>query len=190
MAIGHRLQVNAQLVDVGEGEHVLGELADRHLDVAATRILHVRQKGPDERAHDVGPTWVGGDLEAGGINHGRAMIRFLRIMGLEITRTQHGGSAVLRLEGEVDIATVDQLDEAIQEAVDDEAETVVVDLSGLSFMDSTGLRSVLSGHEMVRAKKRSFIVVSGTGPVSRLIDITGVAGTLDVREDTAFLESS
>lgn len=98
---------------------------------------------------------------------------------------------VITLVGEVDIATIDSLDEAVANEFDpgdgQRWPTVVIDLAGVSFMDSTGLRTLIATHESLRQDGRSLVLIVGTGPVSRLFEIAGVASTLDLRSSSDFL---
>jgi anti-anti-sigma factor len=61
---------------------------------------------------------------------------------LEITVTAQGGCPVVRVAGELDLSTAETLDAAVQRArVPGSA--LVLDLTGVDFMDSHGLRSLL-----------------------------------------------
>ena len=73
--------------------------------------------------------------------------------------------------GDLDCATVDRLDAAVDELVAAGWESIVVDLRGLSFMDSTGLRAIVR-----QANRRDATVrlIDGAPRVARLFDLTGV----------------
>jgi anti-anti-sigma factor len=73
--------------------------------------------------------------------------------------------------GELDLATVDAVAKEIDELVARGFDQVVLDLRRTSFMDSTGLRLVISqaAREDVRVS-----VIDGPDAVSRLFDLTGV----------------
>ena len=60
---------------------------------------------------------------------------------LELLRTSRT-PAILRLEGDIDLAASGQLNEALGEAI--AAGVTTIDLSGVTFMDSTGLHAILS----------------------------------------------
>lgn len=80
----------------------------------------------------------------------------------------------IRVEGEIDLATVDQLDRAMRRVVDDAASDLVVDLTAASFMDSTGLKSLLTVDKDLSEAGRSLAIAVKPGPISRLIDVSGV----------------
>jgi anti-sigma B factor antagonist len=93
-------------------------------------------------------------------------------------RHDDGGRAVIVLAGELDMASAELLQRAIE---DDElhAETsVVLDLERLEFIDSTGLRVILKALEHCRGRGQYFAITRGSPQVQRLLSITGVAAHL------------
>lgn len=87
---------------------------------------------------------------------------------------------VLALDGELDMATAELLQQAV-ESVDGDSETMIVlDLQQLRFMDSTGLRIVLSARERCRGRGQEFAVTPGSQQVQRLLSVTGVAEHLNI----------
>jgi anti-sigma B factor antagonist len=98
-------------------------------------------------------------------------------MKLEITPTDVG----YRLEGELDMATADDLSEILRET-ERRGDPVVLDFEGISFMDSSGLRVLL---EAASAEDvgTSVVIVHPTEQVRRVLDISipGGAPGLEVR---------
>jgi anti-anti-sigma factor len=82
-----------------------------------------------------------------------------------------GRRAVLAVRGEVDLATVDRLRDAIECATESSAAEVWVDLSDVDFMDSTGLNALVVGH---RALPGRFVVICPDGPPRRALEISGL----------------
>jgi anti-sigma B factor antagonist len=94
---------------------------------------------------------------------------------LRIDVRHEADRVILSLEGELDMATTELLQQAL-EGVDVDRETMVVlDLQQLQFIDSTGLRSVLSLLERCREREQEFAVTPGSQQVQRLLSVTGVA---------------
>jgi anti-sigma B factor antagonist len=85
-------------------------------------------------------------------------------------RTDHGYR--LAPVGELDIATAPLLEAAFEEIGLGEAETIVVDLSDVSFIDSTGIQLLLRMNARCSGGERLEIVASPA--VERLLDITGL----------------
>ncbi len=91
------------------------------------------------------------------------------------------GHRVLSVRGEVDIATVGELEEKIA-ALGEPKYGLVIDLTETEFMDSSGLRLLVSIHERFASEGGSLRVAVGPGPIYRLLDITGLLGHLDVHD--------
>lgn len=82
--------------------------------------------------------------------------------------------------GELDLATVSELSEQVLEAVRDGSRTVVLDLRELTFMDSTGVRTVVSAHHAAQECGADLRVVRPLqdSPVARVIEISGLDDAL------------
>jgi anti-sigma B factor antagonist len=94
---------------------------------------------------------------------------------------RHGAARViLSLDGELDMATAELLERAIEDVDLDGITTVVLDLERLQFMDSTGLRIVLSAHERCRQRGLGLALTPGSQQVQRLLSVTGVAQHLQI----------
>lgn len=91
-----------------------------------------------------------------------------------------GGWKSLSVDGEVDLSNVAQLEAAIEEVYGQEDGHLVVDLTETPFMDSTALRALIASDQRFRDSGRSFAVAVKGGPISRLIDISGLGGSLDI----------
>ena len=82
--------------------------------------------------------------------------------------------------GEIDIATVGEFEKAVESVLQDGNVNLVIDLTGASFMDSTGLKSLVTFDRKFYESGRSFAIAVTSGPISRLIDLSGVAQSLRV----------
>jgi anti-sigma B factor antagonist len=91
-------------------------------------------------------------------------------------RTQHdGGDYRLSLTGELDLATVPDLERALSAACAEGARSVTLDLSGLAFIDSTGLKALLQGARLCVSHGCEYgIDRNMSPPVKRLLEIAGV----------------
>ena len=88
--------------------------------------------------------------------------------------------ASIAVQGEIDIATVDDLSNAIQAILDGTDGNLVVDLTATDFMDSSGLKCLIMADRSFSERDRSFALAIGSGPISRLIDLSGVGETLRI----------
>jgi anti-sigma B factor antagonist len=85
-----------------------------------------------------------------------------------------GDSVIVAVAGELDLSTADQLDAAIREAEETETNRIVVDLSALHFVDSTGLSVLVDALKRSRSdgNRLSFVPSEHEG-VTRLFALTG-----------------
>ena len=83
------------------------------------------------------------------------------------------GGVSLRLTGELDLASQAQVETFILRQVES-LPSVVVDLSGLTFMDSSGIRTLIQAKKAADALERSFALVPGPPVVQRVFEITGL----------------
>jgi anti-anti-sigma factor len=97
---------------------------------------------------------------------------------LVIVAEHHGRQSVLRLLGELDLSNRDFLRGAIDGALEHGPQVLVLDLSGLSFMDCSGLRVVLGTHKHLAEDQRQLFLAGSRPIVRRLIRLTGLDGYL------------
>lgn len=96
-----------------------------------------------------------------------------RVTLLSFQTTVTGDTAVLALSGELDVAGASLVEHELDRIVaDHEATSLVLDLSGLEFMDSTGLRMMVLADERARAEERTLTLVRGRPDVQRVFEIT------------------
>ena len=100
-------------------------------------------------------------------------------MQLQIDRADEPGWAIISPVGEIDLATVAQLEEALAPSVTAGDTDVAVDLTRVTFMDSTGLRALLSAKQSLTLTGHRLVLIVAGGPIDRLLDISGVAQTLE-----------
>jgi len=98
----------------------------------------------------------------------------------EIQTQQDGDSVTITVHGEIDLSTADDLDAAIRDAEDTEIGQIVVDLSDLAFLDSSGLSVLLKAS--VRNREDTTSCFDGTKLIrlpTRLIALTGTGEIFD-----------
>ena len=100
-------------------------------------------------------------------------------MQLQIERSEEPGWTIISPAGEIDLATVAELEEALTPSVTAADTNIAVDLTRVTFMDSTGLRALLSAHQILTPSGHRLVLIVAGGPVDRLLDISGVTQTLE-----------
>lgn len=98
--------------------------------------------------------------------------------GLEITVSHQGTTSTLQLAGECDIAQQERIHERLQEIRAARPECVVLDLSRLSFIDSTGLSIVIGLQKWTEANGVRLVICRGPKAVQRIFELTGLGSTL------------
>jgi anti-anti-sigma factor len=99
---------------------------------------------------------------------------------LRVDVRREADRVVLRLDGELDLASSSMLERALEADDVTQAQLLVLDLDALSFVDSTGLRVILLAHEAARNREREFAITPGSPQVQRLLSITSVAEHMHV----------
>jgi anti-sigma B factor antagonist len=103
-------------------------------------------------------------------------------------RLEESGEKVsIELEGELDIATTPSADaelRRVEKGVENGgARVIVLDLRGLTFMDSTGLRLLVSADARARNGEYRLAIVRGPAAVQRVLELTSLDARLDVIDD-------
>ncbi len=102
---------------------------------------------------------------------------------LAVKRNRSDGYELLSVEGELDIATAPRMIAALNEALADMAAPLVVDLSEVVFMDSTGLALLMNARRRVVRLGQGFAIVCPGGPISRVFEIADMVESLRVCPD-------
>ena len=100
--------------------------------------------------------------------------------GLSVGSEEHEGVFRITLRGELDVSTAPRFSEALSDARIRNCHTLLIDLSELTFMDSTGLSALLVGEMHARTRGQRFAVVRGPRHVQELFRLTGVDHFLEV----------
>jgi anti-sigma B factor antagonist len=104
---------------------------------------------------------------------------------LEVETVEEQGLVKLLLRGELDLSTVSKAEEELRRAESAEPGVLVLDLSGLTFLDSTGLRLIVTADHRAREQGRRVAVVKGPDTVQRVFSITRLDERLEMLEQGA-----
>jgi anti-sigma B factor antagonist len=98
---------------------------------------------------------------------------------------EHAGTtAIVRLAGELDLATAPELTEVLH-GLEPACERVILDLTGLQFIDSTGLRLAVTEHGRAAEDGFEFVIAGAAGAVLKVLRLTGLDVTLPLAPDVA-----
>jgi anti-sigma B factor antagonist len=86
--------------------------------------------------------------------------------------------ATVVLRGELDLASARQLEKSFTTIDEQRPSRVVIDLGGLAFMDSSGLRALLLADTRAREQGYELVLLPGQEPVQRVFEMTGALDVL------------
>ena len=99
---------------------------------------------------------------------------------LEFETTRNGSVAIVAPTGELDLSGATILEAELDRlAADPELAGIVLDLRGLEFLDSSGLRLVVLADMQAREAGRRFSLIRGNETVHRVFEITRMSQRLD-----------
>lgn len=101
-------------------------------------------------------------------------------LSIDVTSVDGGAVRIFALSGTLDIATSPSLRGALIEAADRGEHEIVVDLSQLEFLDSTGLGALIGAHKRAAEHGGSIRLVAQEGQILRLLRITGLLDVFSV----------
>ena len=103
---------------------------------------------------------------------------------LSITVTESGPTLVVHLDGELDFATAPGLSETL-DSVRGSRDRVILDVTDLRFIDSTGLRLVVVEHEHSSMDGFEFVIAGPNATILRTLRISGLDVALPLAPDLA-----
>jgi anti-anti-sigma factor len=109
----------------------------------------------------------------------------MKLYDVEVHR--EAGGVRIAISGEVDLSAIDDLEIALAPALGAQPSPVVVDLRDVSFLDSSGLRFLLALNERTSAGGGRFAIVAAGEPVTRVLELSGVEGRLEIVADPSDL---
>ena len=104
---------------------------------------------------------------------------------LDISVRGEGNARVVHLEGTCDLASAPQLREALTELRPPDVSQIIVELSALEFIDSTGLGLILGALRRLREAGGSLRIAGAQGAVLRVLEITDLDKVIPMYPDLA-----
>ncbi len=86
-----------------------------------------------------------------------------------------GGVAVVSMSGELDLGTAPEAREELEHVLRQGGEALHVDLSGVAFVDSTGLGVLVWAWEQARAQRMDYLVVNPSATAVRVLEQSGLS---------------
>jgi anti-sigma B factor antagonist len=107
---------------------------------------------------------------------------------LDVRTEDRDGLTHMALLGELDLSTVAKVQEELRRVEAGAPATLVVDLSKLTFLDSTGLRCIVTADERAREAGRRIVIVRGPDAVQRVFSITRLEERLEMVDDVGAVD--
>lgn len=104
---------------------------------------------------------------------------------MELAEEVHGRVIVVTLRGRLDGSTSPAFGARLETLAEKSEPHLLLDFSGIDFVSSAGLRAVLSIFKRVKAANGKFAMCAVQAPVKEVLEITGLAGMLDVHSGRA-----
>ena len=95
---------------------------------------------------------------------------------LNLTSERDGEIHSIRLFGELDVATAGAVEDELSRVEATDASTIVIDLAGLTFMDSTGIRRLVNA--AARSGGHRLALLRGGAAIQRVLQLTGLENEL------------
>jgi anti-sigma B factor antagonist len=93
---------------------------------------------------------------------------------LSVSVEADGDAVKLAARGEMDLATADVVDRELVKAEASDARRIILDLSGVEFIDSSGLKVLVHAARRSDSDSNRLAVMPGTGQVAEMLRLTGI----------------
>lgn len=103
-------------------------------------------------------------------------------MALQIDIRDVDKSCVVAVAGEVDLYSSPELRSAISRAIARAGSVVAVDLHEVSYMDSSGVATLVEGLRAGTQQQKSFVLVAPSNPVMKVLRLSRLDSVFDIRE--------
>ena len=108
-----------------------------------------------------------------------------RMLNFDLETESEGNSALVRIRGDLDLQVVERVTEALTQIESGEPELLVIDLSRVSFMDSSGMGAIAAAHIRATDAGRRFAIVRPPAGVRQAFDRTRLDEVITITDDLA-----
>lgn len=103
------------------------------------------------------------------------------VTDFSLTFTRDSGAVVVGVSGELDCATAPILEERLVDLLTDQGNlSIVLDLAGMTFVDSTGLSVFVTAYRHLRERDGSLLLRGSSASTRKVLEITGLDRVLPV----------
>ena len=102
-------------------------------------------------------------------------------MSIQVTRENVGDAVVVALEGSVDIYSSTELRGELKVALDNETPRLVVDMAGVSFIDSSGLATLIEALQRIKAYDGNLALCNLSKTVTGVFELANLDSIFDIK---------
>ena len=102
-------------------------------------------------------------------------------MALKLNQSTRDGMRIIKAVGEVDLYSSPDLREIVTKG-GDASQTVVVDLSDVAYMDSSGVATLVEGFRVAEDNKGKFVLLAPSPSVLKVLQLSRLDSVFDIRE--------
>lgn len=103
--------------------------------------------------------------------------------GFDLVHMEYGDHPVLFVYGEIDVLTAPKLHQALEELISESPSSLVVDLANVTFIDSTGLGTLVVAHRHLEERGGKLRLVSVPERVVEVLEVTGLLSRFHIYPD-------
>ena len=107
---------------------------------------------------------------------------------LQIEMSEHGSTVLIKVSGMATVEVVGQFSRALQEAAARKPRLLAVDLSGLSFISSTGLGGIVAAHVTCRKNDTVLCLINPKPFIREILDLTKLSSLFEICDSLAEAE--
>ena len=93
----------------------------------------------------------------------------------EISKVENGADCVMTVRGDIDLASAPDFESSLRSALDGSPSSITIDLAGLTFIDSSGLRVLVSLSKEAQSRATTLGLRNIPRHAQRVLDITGLS---------------
>lgn len=95
-------------------------------------------------------------------------------MALLLSSQRTADAVVVAARGEIDLSTIEDLERELTAATEGDEPEIVLDLVGVTFLDSAGINVLLRGRRRADERGKRYRVTGAHGLVLQVLELTGV----------------
>lgn len=104
---------------------------------------------------------------------------------ITITEEKKETACVFKLQGRLDTSTTLEVEKKLAEAIQGDVKHIILDLSQLDYISSSGIRILIRFHKELEKNKKHLFLVAIPKPIENILYITGFLPYFKIHESTA-----